>query len=151
MNAHGSTIILPAMRQPAPPHIAAVVDTSGSISQDELNSFVGEIGGIMRSVGLSQGLTIVPCDTGAKDIIRVRSTSQLPKVEFRGGGGTDMGAGITAVLGLKRFAHIVIVLTDGYTPWPANCPDPSRHYIAVVTNPDTASNVPQWMRVITIK
>ncbi|MXW60017.1 MAG: hypothetical protein F4X68_05595 [Acidimicrobiia bacterium] len=40
----------------------------------------------------------------------------------------------------------IIVLTDGYTPWP-----PGNHatVIAVLTQPDTAKLVPGWITTIT--
>jgi predicted metal-dependent peptidase len=40
-------------------------------------------------------------------------------VEIGGGGGTDMGVGIVAAQALKPRPDVVIVLTDGHTPWPS--------------------------------
>ena len=71
MDLAGSTVILPAMRQPAPPRVAIVADTSGSITNEELNQFIGEISGMVRAVGLSQGIYVIPCDSRAHDVIQL--------------------------------------------------------------------------------
>jgi len=46
----------------------------------------------------------------------------LHEVELMRGGGTDMGEGITEAIHPPHRCDLVIVLTDGRTPWPAADP-----------------------------
>jgi len=151
MRLAGSTVLLPAMRQPAPPRIAIVADTSGSISSLELNAYLGELKGIIRAVGISQGITIIPCDAVAYEPIRLRSSANLDSIDFVGGGGTNMCAGIHAALELKPAPHIVVVLTDGLTPWPENQPMADVHFIVATTIADTLGDVPPWMTAVVVE
>lgn len=99
--SQGSTVILPAMRQPAPPRVAIVVDTSGSIGDEELRQYVGEVAGIVRAVGVSQGVWVIACDAHAGPAQRLRSPGSVESLELEGGGGTDMSAGIEAALAIR--------------------------------------------------
>ena len=49
------------------------------------------------------------------------------KRQLQGGGGTDMVAGIDAAMSLRPRPDAVIVLTDGYTPFPHQ-----RYHIPVI-------------------
>lgn len=151
MNLAGSTVILPAMRQPAPPRVAIVADTSGSINSEELNQFIAEISGMVRAVGISQGIYVIPCDAQAHSVIRIKSQAALGTIEFLGGGGTDMGAGIAAAAQLNPKPHIVVVLTDGYTPWPAQKPRGIEYVIAALTDKSTPSSVPSWIHTVIVE
>ena len=150
MRLAGSAAILPAMRQPAPPRVACVIDTSGSISQDELRAFLGEVVGITRAVGVAGGLTVIACDAEAYALQRVRSQGDVESVRLEGGGGTDMGAGLTAAALLSPRPHIIVVFTDGQTPWPEAPPRKVDSVIVVLSDLATQSLVPNWARVITI-
>jgi predicted metal-dependent peptidase len=151
MNLAGSTVILPAMRQPAPPRVAIVADTSGSIPAAELNQFIAEISGMVRAVGISQGIYVIPCDAKAHSIIQVKSHSTIGNIEFLGGGGTNMGAGIAAAAKINPTPHIVVVLTDGHTPWPKNPPRGVEYVIAALTDKETQRSVPHWIHTVIVE
>ena len=148
MRVIGSSVLLPAMRQPAPPRVAAVIDTSGSISDRELRDFAGELVGITRASGVATGVAVIPCDAQAYDVQRVRSRSDIERVEFVGGGGTDMGAGIDAAAALRPRPHIIVVFTDGETPWPAEQPKGIDSIIVVLSDKGSHDSVPPWCALI---
>jgi len=150
MRLAGSAAILPAMRQPAPPRVACIIDTSGSISEGELRAFLGEVVGITRAVGVTGGLTVIACDAEAYPAQRIRSQGDIESVRLEGGGGTDMGAGLMAAALLSPRPHIVVVFTDGFTPWPEVPPRKVDSVIVVLSQAETRSQVPAWARVITI-
>jgi len=141
-------IRLPSMRQPASPKTKVILDTSGSIGAEELKSALAEVLGILKAVGNSDGLYVIPCDSKAYPAQRVRSPSDMKKLELPGGGGTDMGQGLEAALGDNPKPDVVIVITDGLTPWPDQKPKGCDNYIVVVTESGGMKHVPSWAKSI---
>jgi predicted metal-dependent peptidase len=142
-------VILPTMRQPRPPVVYAVVDTSGSMDHDRLARCLSEIDGIVQRSGrLRSAVRVVSCDTVTGDIRPVRSVADI---ELTGGGGTDLRSGIAAVARARPPADLVVVLTDGDTPWDAGPPrgNPTARYVAVLVAGDRPS-VPRWLRRIVV-
>lgn len=112
-----SGVILPRLVRPTCP-VAIVLDTSGSIVGPMLEAALVEIDGILKAVKLP--CTVLACDSqvhgGAQ---KVTSASAIKPL---GGGGTDMGKGIEAAEALRPKHGAIVVVTDGYTPWPSAAP-----------------------------
>ena len=115
-------LYLPALQGEYKPRVACVVDTSGSISDRELVQALAEVRAVLEALRIP--VTIIPCDAVPYEAIRVFHGSDWLKVRqgLRGGGGTDMVAGLNAALALKPKPEAVIVLTDGHTPFPRTRP-----------------------------
>ena len=93
-----------------------MIDTSGSMSDGMLGQALGEVGGVLRSLGVGRrDLRSCCCDAEAYEAQSVR---ELGRVELPGGGGTDMGRGVEAAAALRPQPQLIVVLTDGFTPWP---------------------------------
>ena len=91
---------------------------------DLLAQVLAEVESLLLRVGLrGTNVRVLSCDAQVHSVKRVSHTSQ---VELLGGGGTDMGAGITQALALRPRPSIIVVLTDGFTPWPAEAPEAPR-------------------------
>ena len=144
-------IILPSMRKPAPPAIAIIVDTSGSIGNDEITLFLSEVDGIVKANGISQGVTVIPCDADIGEIQKLRSRGAITSLKLTGGGGTDMGVGIAAAGKLRPTPKIVIVLTDGFTPWPTSLPKGVETLIVCLTAEESLRTTPNWAKTILIE
>ena len=111
-------IITPSFSGSRSGNIAIVVDTSGSMGGRELGQAVGEVGKVLEDFKLP--VTVIPCDAEAYEPIVLRKPSDRFKVQqLKGGGGTNMIAGIEAALNLKPSPDSILVLTDGYTPYPS--------------------------------
>jgi predicted metal-dependent peptidase len=151
MKTGSHEIILPSMRKPAPPAIAIIIDTSGSISTDEITVFLSEVDGIVKANGISQGVTVIPCDMEVGEIQKLRSRSAIDSLKLHGGGGTDMGVGIAAAGNLRPTPKIVIVLTDGFTDWPDGLPKKVESLIACLTVAESMDTAPHWARKILIE
>jgi predicted metal-dependent peptidase len=143
-----SRVLLPSLHRPVP-EVAVVCDTSGSMSEELLGRSLAEVEGILSSVGARRGLRVLACDAAVHSVRRVTRGSQ---VTLAGGGGTDMGEGIRAAMALRPRPGIVVVLTDGFTPWPA---DPPRGATVVVGLLDQGKvrelPVPAWARPVRIR
>jgi len=140
-------IILPNMRQ-AIPKIAVVIDTSGSMSDDDMAVVLGEINGVLRQCGQKDGVEAIVCDAQVHSVKRVFNARQIV---LAGRGGTDMRLGITAALAKADKPHAIIVLTDGYTPWPDEQPNGVRIIAALVgTNQIDPATVPTWIRTVSV-
>ncbi len=150
MNQAGSNVLLPNLRQPAPPNVSVVVDTSGSISNDELRKFVAEVSGIVRAVGFSSGVKVICCDAEAYPAQTFKNPNKLDELELLGGGGTDMREGIWAAIAARQKPDVVVVITDGYTPWPDTKPRQCDHFITVLTSAEELPQVPDWMKTVVI-
>lgn len=139
-------VVLPALRRPLPA-VAVVIDTSASMSEELLGEVVGEVEGILRAIGVGRERTsVLSCDAEVHSVQRVTSAR---RVELLGGGGTDMGAGIDSALALRPRPAVIVVLTDGYTPWPAKRPKGCRVVVGLVGA--GGRPVPEWARLIRIE
>lgn len=136
-------IIYPAMRRPIV-NAAVVIDTSGSIGDKELSKAMGEIKGILKACGMADVNAIV-CDADVKSAKRVFRPEDIV---LSGGGGTDMRIGINHALADKPRPDIIIVLTDGYTPWP-EAPIAARLIACIIGG--SMQGVPEWARAIEVK
>lgn len=107
---------LPGMRRPLPA-VAVVLDTSGSVDDAMLAQALGEVDGALRGTGVAgESVTVIACDAAVQSTGRVRAARE---VVLGGGGGTDLRHGIREASALRPRPDVVVVLTDGETPWPA--------------------------------
>lgn len=97
------------------PRVAVVVDTSGSMNEHRLSQAVAEVGAILK---LGARVTVYAVDAAVHEAKRVFREDQVRRLA--GGGGTDMGAGLERAVADGH--RLVVVLTDGYTPWPSHPP-----------------------------
>lgn len=136
-------VVLPSLRRPIPT-IAVVVDTSGSVSDNMLEQALAEIDGALSSAGSRRAdVTVLSCDAEVAAKQRIRASAQ---VTLAGGGGTDMRVGIAAAAALRPKPDVIIVLTDGDTPWPE---EPTRGTALVVgLLAHTSYAPPDWARVV---
>jgi predicted metal-dependent peptidase len=137
-------VVLPSLRRPVP-EIAVVCDTSGSMSDEMLALSLGEIEGLLGSLGLTRQIHVLACDAAAGTARRVTSASQ---VELVGGGGTDMRAGIAAAVAIRPRPAVTVVITDGVTPWPAQPPRGTRLVVCLLG--DQAPGAPSWARTVRV-
>ncbi|MFC4068680.1 vWA domain-containing protein [Actinoplanes subglobosus] len=138
-------IALPVMRQPRPPRLDMVIDTSGSVSDRMLAQVKAELRVIARTLR-GDSVRILACDAASAQPRRLR---RVDDIALLGGGGTDMRAGLTASASLRPAADIVIVATDGDTPWHHTPPpqNPRARYVVLLLDGDRC-DVPAWMHKV---
>ncbi len=141
-------IVLPTLHRPVP-EVAIVCDTSGSMHDGLLARALAEVEGVLSRAGLRQTqVRVLAVDTA---VHAVRRVSRAAQVALAGGGGTDMGAGIEAAAALRPRPSVVIVLTDGFTPWPPVPPAGVRVIVGLLAQ-HGASGIepPGWARLVVI-
>ncbi len=112
-------VVLPSLRR-RPPQVCVIIDTSGSVSDAELGSALLEVAAIGRAVGGRRDLVrVLSCDAAAGVAHPLCQAEGIPLI---GGGGTDLRAGFARALRTTPQPDVVVVLTDGQTPWPATRP-----------------------------
>ncbi|MEU9390665.1 VWA-like domain-containing protein [Streptomyces sp. NPDC048324] len=151
-----SGVVLPSLRR-RPPRVCVVIDTSGSVSDAELGSALLEVAAISRAVGGRRDLvTVVPCDAAARVAHPLCRAEGIPLL---GGGGTDLRTGFAKALRTRPGPDVVVVLTDGQTPWPEERPA-CRTVVGLFPRPDDSwdeedpeyvpDTPPDWARVVHI-
>ena len=140
-----SGVLTPRLRKPSCP-VAIVLDTSGSVSGPLLDAALAEVDGILKSTRVP--CTVLACDAqvhgGAQKISSANAVKPL------GGGGTDMGVGIRAADELTPRHGAIVVLTDGFTPWPKSPPRGPCIVALIGSSDHAASAVPAWATVVRV-
>lgn len=134
--------LLPGSQKPVP-CVAVVVDTSGSMDDGLLAQAVGEVDGVLQALGNAVGtVKVYSCDAAAHEAGRVRRARELQLV---GGGGTDLTVGFDLALGARPRPEILILLTDGDTPWPSVAPA-GCVVVAVIITRGAGPSCPAWVQ-----
>lgn len=114
--------IMPGLAQPIP-EIAVVLDVSGSMSSwyhsapggtNILDQALAELDEILSSFG-QVGVSVFASDTSVTWAGRVFSLQQVAITDLTGG--TDITVGIKQAYNSVPKPHVIVILTDGYTPW----------------------------------
>ena len=136
-------VLLPTRWKPQP-IVKGVIDTSGSMSADKrLAKALTELDSLLRQQ--SAKVYLLSCDAAASTAKRVMKSTANMRLE--GGGGTDMRVGIEAVMEQRPYPHLVVVVSDGETPWP-NAPLSVPLVIVLVGDKSAQSAVPSWAHTV---
>jgi len=154
--SHGR-IFIPARRSNKL-KVSVVRDTSGSMDSELLSMVNAEVDSIIKGVGVGKvSVEVIDCDAAVHRAFKVTGTD-LSKLEVaEGRGGTDMMTGIRFALSRPASRpDVVIVLTDGFTPWDATLP----YHVPVVVCIASEENegyltslvnaVPDWAQTVTV-
>ena len=136
------TVLRPAMTRPVP-SVTVVVDTSGSMGEHELDRALTEISAIIATIVPGDSVRVLSVDTVVHGDQQIHHTNQI---RLDGAGGTDMATGISAAAEAKPDA--IVVITDGWTPWPPTKPPSARNVIAALTDDYCIERVPDWIQTI---
>lgn len=112
-------IVLPGQHRPVP-RVSVVVDTSASMDDGLLARALGEVDGAIAALGVpGTSVSVYSVDAAVHTVQRVRRARDARLV---GAGGTDLRHGLAAAAQERPRPDVVIVLTDGDTPWPHTPP-----------------------------
>ncbi len=140
-------VVTPGMVQPQL-RVGVVIDTSASMSRRQLEAALAELDGICGHAGIRpEDRLVVTADVEVHAAPRLRSASQL---ELRGGGGTDLRPAIAALATHRRRPGVVVVCTDGLTPWPSAPPRGCTVIVMLLARADghQPPRPPSWAEVV---
>ncbi|ORW08130.1 MULTISPECIES: DUF2201 family putative metallopeptidase [Mycolicibacter] len=139
-------VLFPGLRGPKI-RVAVVVDTSGSMSAGDLAAALSEVQGVLRTAAVArEHVTVLTVDAAAAAPQRI---SRVQDIALIGGGGTDMRVGIAAAEALRPAPHVVVVLTDGDSPWP-DAAGTAKLVCVIIGNERAATAVPEFATTVTI-
>ncbi|MDR2596153.1 MAG: VWA-like domain-containing protein [Treponema sp.] len=114
--------------------LAIIMDVSGSMC-DITDKMYGVMKSMIDITDISIDITILEVDTDVENIIRGFDLERKT-VESKGGGGTDMGAGLLYIRENKMEPDLIVVMTDSETPWP-DPPILANKTVVLTDNPDS--------------
>jgi predicted metal-dependent peptidase len=100
-------------------YLAFFADTSGSIDDGTISEFKSEGVAILKSFENVE-MIFGYCDADVQSVVEINSGDE-EKLMFskpKGGGGTDMRKILKWLEKEEKKPDVVVILTDGYTPWP---------------------------------
>jgi predicted metal-dependent peptidase len=130
-------IYLPSRRHMPTGNVVIAVDTSGSISEQELQLFASEIQEVHKALQ-PQKLYVVNVDTQIQGNIQEYGPYDKPEFKYVGRGGTEFDPVFKWVEEEHVQLDALVYLTDGYASWPK---DPGYPVLWCITNHD---RVPPW-------
>ena len=135
--------ILPSPIKPIP-RVLAIIDTSGSMADSDLNLALGCVAQVIRRLPDPSGVEVWTGDMRLETCQRITKPEQVKLV---GGGGTDMGALIVHAASQRPIPNAILICTDGWTGWPANPVTPT--VVAAITQARNGRyGPPPWIRTV---
>lgn len=125
--------------------VVIAVDTSGSVSDEELQLFASEIQEIHKSLQ-PRKLYVADVDTEIKDRVKEYGPYDTPVFEYHGRGGTAFEPVFEWVEENNIQCDALVYLTDGYASWPEH--EPNYPVLWVITNHERK---PAWGEHLTLE
>ncbi len=136
-------VILPGRHRPVP-QVGIVLDTSRSVDDLLLGRALGELDRLLLSLNITEsGAVVYSVDAAVHSAQRVRRAQDVVLV---GAGGTDLRIGLEAAARAQPRPEIIVVFTDGDTPWPTQPPYNVSVIIVVLAhgNRPHLPTTPEW-------
>lgn len=105
-------LLYPGDKTECKTNITAIIDTSGSMSPEQLSEIQGEL---MAMTANQIEVTLIQCDAKVHSVQKYQKNQEI---QFHGGGGTDMNDAFAEAK--KHQPDGIICFTDGYIPPTAN-------------------------------
>lgn len=130
-------IIMPSLYSEGVGKIDFAIDTSGSVSKDDFNRFISEIGYVFKAFNPNE-IGVMQFDHILQGNEKCCSVRDFLKLEFKGGGGTCIEPVLEEYK--NNDAKALIILTDGYLYHGAEL-DPKKPVVwAIYDNPKFVPN-----------
>jgi len=142
-------VIAPGYEKPVP-IVHFFRDTSGSVSNHDLAVATNEVFAISRRLGIrGDELTVSDIDVRVHQSKKFNGKESVKEVQGRGG--TDMRNAVIHACEQKRKPSVIVIATDGETPWPEARPSvPVVVLLVNVRNDRIKDAVPSWAHLVEV-
>ena len=114
-------LYLPSLYSEKVGEFVVAIDTSGSVSQDMLSRFLGEVQVCLDSVK-PQKITVIDCDAGIHQTAEFTDGDDVESFKPQGGGGTDFRPVFDHVKQMDGEPEAIVYFTDGMGEFPKESP-----------------------------
>lgn len=132
---------MPGKRIDRTSRVSVIVDVSGSVSTQVLQTFFSEIESLMSRARIS----VLCWDHAHQGYMEHYQRGDWKTLCRGGGGGTDMAAPVSWLREHAQIGDCLIMLTDGYCDWPEKQPFP---FLVVCSTAKERITEPTWGRTI---
>lgn len=141
-------VIAPGYIKPVP-SVHFYRDTSGSVSDHNLALATTEVLGVSRRLGIrGEQLIVTDVDVTVYESKRFTGVDSIKGVSGRGG--TDMRNAIRKSVEGRKKPSVIIIATDGETPWPAERPTVPVVVLLVNASDRGRARVPEWAKLVEV-
>lgn len=135
----------PGMKSENTENIVIAIDTSGSISDEELNLFTSEISG---ALGVYSGeIHVLACDAGINSHKKYCASDLFDNFDFKGGGGTDFRPPFDWAKENLSDVRCLVYFTDLCS---SRYPDEPDYPVLWITNNENYAKKPPFGEIINI-
>lgn len=116
-------IYLPGRRQQKMGSVVTVLDTSGSVTESEIDEFVASLNSILKGVQ-PETVDVIYADSAVAghQVFKPGQALTVDKLQIKGGGGTDFRPAFEFIDENIKNPHVVVYLTDMWGPFPDSPP-----------------------------
>ena len=136
-------VVLPALYEPTL-QPSLVVDSSGSMSDKDLNSCFSEIGEVLQ-MAASETFVV----TGDTKVDFAEYVHDIDSVEIKSRGGTNMIPLLKRAV--EESPHCIVVMTDGYFDFPEERVLNGIPLIVCLIGHSTRSYCPEWVEIVEVE
>jgi predicted metal-dependent peptidase len=150
----GLGLFLPQLRNESLSYAILCIDSSGSMSNEDLTKGLSEFAAIRQTQQFSA--YFFSCDTEVKEALYYPSEEDIPwtKLPIDGRGGTDFRPVFEKCHEIIRkegkSPSVIVFFTDGYGPWPDFSDIPRNTKVIVVGSDDCSTDFPDYLNVVRI-
>jgi len=124
-------VAMPTLYSEAMGHVAIAADSSGSVTDEEFDRIIGEVGGVIKHTK-PEKLTMLTFDRCIQTENEVRTLAELSRLKFKGRGGTSIAP--VMEWAIAHNPKVLVVFSDGGFYFMEGTPKPKCPILWLIYN-----------------